>query len=187
MENNFSFNNELLSHIKSEIRLDNKTFPAHIFLNGKVELDVRHSLIKKLIEIEENVIKSKTFQNQKKALAFNESNIEKAYQEWFKFNRSTNKLKKDTKYVKAKISKFGYFLLNTNNDKLEGKSILYNYRDMDQPEKVFDLLKNELDGARLRTLSQFNTEVRLFIIFLALITLSELIKRMRKADLKKKI
>jgi transposase len=186
IENDFSFNNELLSHVKSEIHLEDKVYPSHVFLNEKAELDQRQSFIKKLIEIEEKVIKNKTFASQKEALAFKEENIEKGYQDCFKFNRSTGRLKRDTLHVKAKISKLGYFTLMTNNDKLGREAILLNYRDRDQVEKVFDLLKNEMDGGRLRAHSQFNTEARLFINFLALILQSELIKRMRKADFFKK-
>lgn len=53
-------------------------------------------------------------------------------------------------------------------------------------EKVFDLLKNEMDGERLSAHNQYNTDARLFINFLSLIVLSELIRKMRKGNLFKK-
>jgi transposase len=183
---NFAINGEVLSHVKTKIQLDDMTYPTHVFLNEKAELDQRQTFMKKLFDIEDKVIRNKTFSSQKQALAFKEGNIEKTYQDCFRFNRSTGRLSRDNTYVKAKISKLGYFMLMTNTDKLDRLAILSNYRDRDQVEKVFDLLKNEMDAGRLRAHNQFNTDARMFINFLALIIQSELIARMRKADLFKK-
>lgn len=186
IRSNFSFNEELLSYVKTEIQIDDKSFPAHIFFNEKAELDQRQFLMKKLLEIDEKVIGNKTFAKQKDAIDFKEANIEKAYRYCFRYNRSTGKLIRDNTYVKAKILKFGYFTLMTNDPTIGRDEILASYRNKDQVEKVFDLLKNEMDGKRLRAHGQFNVDARLFINFLALIIKSELIQRMRKAKLFKK-
>jgi transposase len=180
--NYFYFNNELLSHIKSQIQLNGRIYPVHIFLNEKAELDQRQMLMKKLMEIEEKVIKEKKFNSQKEALTFKENNIAKDYQDFFKYTRSSGKLERNTQRIKEKIAKFGYFILATNED-FDREDILTKYRNKDHVEKVFDLLKNELDGTRLRAHSQYNTEARLFIKFLSLIIQSEIIRIMREADL----
>lgn len=186
IRSNFIFNNELLSHVGSELQLGDKTYPAHIYFNEKAELDQRQTLMKKLLEIDEKIIKNKTFDSQKEAIDFKEANIEKAYRYCFRYNRSSGKLVRDNAYVKARISKFGFFTLLTNNESLGRDEILTNYRNKDQVEKVFDLLKNEMDGDRMRAHNQFNVDARLFINFLALIIESELTRRMRKAKLFKK-
>ncbi len=69
---------------------------------------------------------------------------------------------------------------------LQTETILTNYRNKDHVEKVFDLLKNEMDGGRLRAHSQINADARLFIKFLALIVQSEIIKIMRAEKLFRK-
>lgn len=180
--NNFNFNNELFSHIKSQIQFNDQVYPVHIFLNEKAELNQKQLFIKKLIEIEEKIIKGRKFNSQKEALSFKENNIAKAWQDYFKYTRSSGMLERNVKRIKEKINRLGYFILATNND-FEKEDILTKYRSRDQVEKVFDLLKNEMDGMRLRAHSQYNTDARLFIKFLSLIIKSEIIRIMRKADL----
>ena len=180
---NFTINNELLSHIKSEIEFDDQTFDAHIFLNEKAELDQRQLLIKELIHIEENTIKNKTFESLKYAMSFKEENITKRYWELFKWNKSTSQLERNNREVKNNLSKFGYFILSTNRRELDKSTILENYRNKDQVEKVFDSLKNRVDGNRLRVHSQYNAEAVLFLKFIALIIQSEIIKTMRSKKL----
>ncbi len=186
IRSNFTFNDELLSHVGSEIQLGNRTLPAHIFFNEKAEFDQRQFLMKKLLEIDQKIIKNKTFASQKEAIDFKEANIEKAYRYCFRFNRSSGKLARDNAYVKAKILRFGFFALVTNDESMGRDEILVNYRNKDQVEKVFDLLKNEMDGNRLRAHSQLNVDARMFINFLALIIESELVRKMRKAKLFKR-
>lgn len=186
ISSNFTFNNELLSHVKSAIQLNEQSYTSHIFLNEKAELDQRQLFMKKLIDIENNIIKNRLFSSLKKARIFKEDNIIKAYQNFFKWSRSSGMLERNIITIKAKISKFGYFILSTNRDDLDRETILANYRNKDQVEKIFDLLKNEMDGNRLRVHSQFNADARIFINFLALIVQSEIIKIMRAEKLFKK-
>jgi transposase len=183
IDNIFTFNNELLSHVKSEIRFEDQTFVSHIFLNEKAEIDQRHLFMRRLIDIENNIIKNKKFSSLKEALLFKENNIIKAYRIFFKWNRSSGTLERNIRNIKNRISNLGYFLLSTNRNDLNRDTILVNYRNKDQVEKVFDLLKNELDGGRLRAHSQYNTDARLFIKFLALIIQSEIIRTMREEKL----
>jgi transposase len=139
--------------------------------------------MKKLIEIEEKIIKKKTFDTQKEALTFKENNIPRAYQDYFKYTKHSGMMERHSERIKDKISRFGFFILVTDNDKLSKEDILIKNRNKDQLEKTFDLLKNEMDGARLRAHSQYNTDARLFIKFLSLIIQSEIVKHMRKNDL----
>ena len=59
------------------------------------------------------------------------------------------------------------------------------YRDKDKIEKVFDILKNELDSDRLRTQSNTNMKGKLFVQFIALILYSEIAKTMKEKKLYK--
>ena len=186
MDNVFSFNDELLFHLKSEIELDGQNYSAHIFLNEKAQLDQRQVLMKNILDIECKIIKNKKFVSLKEALTFKENNLPKAYQPYFKWHRLSKQFNRNTKSIQAKLSHAGYFVLSTNKQDLKKEQILTNYRNKDRVEKVFDLLKNEMDGNRLRAHSQYNTEARLFIKFLALVIQSEIIKTMRGANLFKK-
>ena len=186
LENVFDFNSELLAHTLDKITFEDQQYEAHIFLNEKAELDQKQTLIKALIDIETKIIKNKTFRSLKQAIKFKENNIPKKHQPSFKWNKSTGLLERNFRIIKQKSSKMGYFILCTNDEKINKKNILKNYRDKDQVEKGFDLLKNEMDGNRLRSHGQYNTESRLFIKFLALIIQSELVKVMKEKQLFKK-
>lgn len=183
INNNFSFNNDLLSHFKTGITFGGHSFSSHIFFNEKAELDQRQALMKKIIEFEEKIIKNKPFRNLKEALFFKEKNIIKSYQKYFKWNKTSKKLERNTRTIKAKIAKLGYFIIATNDDKLNKEEVLSNYRNKDQVEKVFNVLKNEINENRLRVHSQYNTDAKLFISFLALIIQAEIIRLMRKKKL----
>ena len=169
IKSNFRINNELLSHVQSEMQFEGKSFPSHIYLNEKAELDQRQQLIKDLIEIEDETIKNKHFPNLKEATKFKTNNIIKKYHELFKWNRTTGMLERNVLKIKEKISSLGYFILLTNRKELDKSEILEKYRNRDSVEKVFDLLKNENDGNRLRAHSQYNSDARLFIKFISLI------------------
>ena len=186
LENIFCFKNELLAHTLDKITFEDQHYDVHIFLNEKAQLDQKQTLLKDLINIEKLMLKNKTFTNLKQAIEFKETNLPKKYQTSFKWNKTTGLLERNFRIIKQRLSKMGYFILSTNDQKLDKQSILKNYRDKDQVEKVFDLLKNEMDGNRLRSHSQYNTESRLFIKFLALIIQSELVKVMKEKQLFKK-
>lgn len=95
-------------------------------------------------------------------------------------------LERNVVKIKEKISSMGYFILLTNKKEMDKTDILENYRNRDSVEKVFDLLKNEMDGDRLRAHSQYNSDARLFIKFISLILQSEIIKTMSDKKLFKK-
>jgi transposase len=186
VNNNFLYGNELLSHFRSEVDLGGNTFTADIFLNEKAEVDQRQLFMKKLIEIEQKTIAQRKFKNQAEALAFKEENIPKPFQAFFKYTRQSNTLERNNQGIKKKVAQFGYFVLSNNSPSLNREDILAMYRNKDQVEKVFDLLKNEMDGGRLRAHGQYNAEARIFIKFIGLILQSELMKTMREKQLFKK-
>lgn len=61
------------------------------------------------------------------------------------------------------------------------------YRNKDQLEKTFDVLKNELDERRLRVPSAENMHGKLFLNFIAALLYSALLKRMKLNGVHKKI
>ncbi len=83
------------------------------------------------------------------------------------------------KAIKAVVSKMGHFVLLTNAVDMKKTEILKCYRKRDRVEKVFDIAKNEMDGDRLRSHSQYSADGRLFLKFIALIIYMEITKVMR--------
>jgi transposase len=184
-KNYFVNGKETLSYVKSEISINNNNYDAHIFLNEKIELEQRHKLIQELKGIETRISKM-TFESAKKATEFKKENIKNSFQKLFKWDNESKNIKINSSEFNKHISKFGYFILITNKKGLARDFVLSKYRDKDEVEKAFNIVKNEMDGNRLRVHSQTNTDAKLFVRFLALIVHSEIIRVMRKNDMFKK-
>ena len=87
--------------------------------------------------------------------------------------------------INEHLSKNGIFVMANNTD-LDRLQIIDYYRSKDSIEKVFDVVKNELLGKRLRAHSKESSEGRLFIKFITLILYSSVSKRMKEKGLFKK-
>ena len=179
--NSFKFNEEILHYLPATLEFDKHTFDAHIFFNEKSEVEQKHHFLSMLFEFEDK-LKNKEFTTLKEYLKFRESNIPTKLINYFKWNKKTLCIEKNMKTIKAYISKMGSFILLTNKEVKKGDVLTY-YRQRDRVEKVFDVVKNEMDGDRLRAHSQYNTDGRLFIKFIALIIYMEISKTMRKNKL----
>ena len=185
-KNYFVYEKEILSYVKSKVKINNCEYHAHMFLNEKAELDQRHKLLQELKIIEKQISK-KTFDSVKLATGFKEDNIKTSYVKFFKWNKKTKHIEVNSLEFNKHIAKFGYFILLTNNEKLTRDTALSKYRDKDKVEKGFNIIKNEMDGNRLRVHSEENMDAMLFIRFMALIVHSEIIRVMRANDMFKKI
>ena len=81
------------------------------------------------------------------------------------------------------MNRMGKTILLTNDPKVGGEDILMFYRRKDVLEKMFDVIKNELDNGRLRVSSREAMEGRLFLTYLSLIIHSALSRIMKEQDL----
>ncbi len=81
------------------------------------------------------------------------------------------------------MANMGTTIMLTNQSTLGHTKILELYRHKDYLEKLFDLLKNEFDGKRLRGSTKDTVEGRLFLKFLSLILYSALSNTMREQHL----
>jgi transposase len=181
----FKFHEEILYYQHTVFTLDKEKFNAHIFLNEKAEVEQKHYFLSGLLEIEEK-LKNKTCKTLKEYLEWRKSDIPEKYRDYFKWNKTTFQVEKNIKQIRTVINKMGSFILLTNQESLGKVEILNLYRQRDKVEKIFDIVKNEIDGDRLKVHSQYNTEGRLFIKFISLIICSEILNIMKEKDLFKK-
>lgn len=178
----FLYNNEILNYIKSSVNFENDNFDAHLFYNEKAEMDVRHNLLSILFEIEKKQ-KDKTFNNLKQWLDYKDNNITEKYRDFFKWNKTTKKAERNIRNINSSLSRSGYYIMATNKTGMSYDDVLTHYRNKDLVEKVFDVLKNEMDGKRLRTHNDHTTTGKLFIVFISLVIYSEIIRVMNQKDL----
>ena len=74
----------------------------------------------------------------------------------------------------------GYFVIATNAQQMDRHAVLHHYRDKDKVEKIFDWVKNHMDGSRLRVHSGYNLEGKLFVRYIAMILYMYLTRVMRE-------
>ena len=178
----FSYNDEILNHIKSSVCFDDYNFDAHLFYNEKAEMDVRHNFLVKIFEIEKK-LNNRKFINLKDWIKYKNNNIIEKDRNFFKWNKSTGKVEKNIRNINAHLSRTGYYVMATNKTEILRDEVLSHYRNKDLVEKVFDMLKNEKDGKRLRTHKDYTTIGKIFFMFISLIVSSEITKVMNQKEL----
>lgn len=179
--NAFLYENTVLYHRKDKISFDNREFSCHIFLNEKVKQEEKENFIKTLLTIEEQFkgIKINTLKEYK---SYMEENIPLRYRKYFKWSKKYKTIEKDQKAINEFLAKSGVFVIATNSD-LDKKQIIDYYRSKDAIEKLFDVVKNELLGKRLRGHSKDSTQGRIFVKFITTILYSQVAKTMKENNL----
>ena len=185
VNNAFLYNDELWYYKKTEFDYYDNKLCAHIYYNQKLAAEQRQAFTIDLLAVEA-IIKKQIFASQKDFMQYKNTEMQAKHKVFFKWNRTLRAVEKDATKINRFISKFGCFIMATNQKKLDHKQILDNYRQKDKVEKMFDIVKNELDGDRLRTHNDKTTAGKLFIRFIALILYAELSRTMKETGLFKK-
>jgi len=167
-KNAFLYKEEIVHSVKSKITFGSVEFDACIFFNEKAELEQRHAFLVKLMEIESKYEHIKFEINQDFDRHVNE-NIPEKTRKYFMWNKKTKKLEKDLKNIEIHLNNQGYFIVIGNEKNTDKYEILDNYRNKDIIEKIFDVMKNETGGNRLRVHSDMAVQGKLFVKFIALI------------------
>ncbi len=175
----FMCNQEILHHMQDKITFEDTTCNAHIYYNEKAELEQRHKFLAELLEVEKTFVKCK---NKKEFDVLIESNFSEKYQGYFKWIPSVKSIGKDIPKIDNHLANLGYFVIATNQ-KTDKTTILEYYRNRDKIEKIFDVMKNEMDGSRLRVHSGYNADGKLFVKFISLIIYMSITTKMKNAKL----
>ncbi len=181
-ETAFKFEEEILHYTEDIFNIEKDVYSAHLYYNEKADADLRNTFMMNLLSVKEKLL-DKKFTSMKEYLDFRNDNIPEKYLSFFKLNKSTWRIELNHRTIKAYLIRSGYFVLITNDDKLKKTNVLEYYRNRDIIEKLFDIEKNELDGRRLKVHSQYNSDGRMFIQFIALILYNKISTVMKKNKL----
>lgn len=176
------WNEEILGYVKSSVTFGNSDFDAHLFLNEKAEMDIRHSFLSTIFEIQEKIA-SQELLSDKEWKEYQNNNIIEKYRDFFRWDKSSKKAVKNLSKIDAHLSRSGYYVMATNKPGLNRDEVLSHYRNKDLVEKVFDIIKNEMDGKRLRTHNDHTTMGKIFLLFIASIIISEISRIMEQENL----
>lgn len=182
IEQVFAYGQEILHHLQTDITLKDKQLEAHLFYNEKIDLSLRHRLLRTLLQIEEQ-LQIHTFETFKAWKLYRDEHLHAKYHPFFKWNKSAQKAQRNMRKIKAHFERSAFYILGTNRRAMRTQEVLCLYRSKDLVEKVFDILKNEMDAQRLRTHKEYTTKGKLFVMFIALIIYAEISRTMKEQQL----
>jgi transposase len=182
LNNSFVFGDQVLFHVHDTAEINQIPFQAHLYFNDRRRSEEVAAFLRKVLELE-TAAQQHSFQTKEEATEYLSSHLKGASQFFhIKSNQEQLEITRNTKALSQRLAKTGATLMLTNHPDLDREKILELYRRKDYLEKAFDVLKNELDGKRLRGHSRDAINGRLFIKFISLILYSALTNKMREKD-----
>jgi len=74
----------------------------------------------------------------------------------------------------------GFFLIFSTDNEISHDDVLYHYRAKDVAEKLFDQLKVDMQGARIRTHNEQTTNGKAFVLFISLVIRTYIMGKLKK-------
>jgi len=180
--NAFQIGKQILYGIKDKEVIDNNCFNVYIYYDEKRKVEAKTELIKRIFEIEKKIKMIKSAEEDGLKDYLNEMFI--GWKRLFEIDKKEGifVLSRKEEEINELIDSFGYSVIVSNYD-FGIEEVISLYRRKDVVEKVFDVIKNELNSKRLRVHSHEAMEGRLFITFIALIIYSWITKKMKEKGL----
>lgn len=108
----------------------------------------------------------------------------KRYSQYFRLTRHTDDngfdFAVDANKVDLLCQYKGFFLIFSTDNEISHEDILYHYRAKDAAEKLFDQLKIDMQGARIRTHNEQTTNGKAFVLFVALVIRTYIMCKLKK-------
>jgi len=183
----FMYNDSIYYQIKDTVKINGISLNAYIYYDERRKCDEMQMFLAKVIECEIYISK-----NEWQSISEIESYLKEIFgKEWndlfsIKHTKAGHSLKRNDIGFDILFDRMGKMILLTNNQSVNAFETLSLYRRKDRIEKLFQIMKNELDGNRLRVHSKKNFEGRLFVFFISLIVYAAIDAIMRKNNLYKK-
>jgi transposase len=183
--NGFYHKKRPMFHVKKEITIADVPLYAHLFHDEKRKADEVEHLMRQIVEVESRV-EGKEFWEKEAVEEYMEQTF-KGISRLFVITGEAPHfvLQRKPKAISRLMNRMGKTVLVTNDPVPGREEILNLYRRKDALEKMFDVIKNELESGRLRVSSKEATEGRIFLTFLSLILYSEVSRVMKEKNLYK--
>jgi transposase len=180
----FLFQDEVLYHLQDSTTINTVDLQAHLYFNPQQRSDQTARFLKNILALEQ-LAKQQTFQTQKAARRYLSKQM-KGASDFFRVTGSKAgqiDITRKPRTLARRMANMGTTIMLTNDSLLSPDTMLTLYRQKDYLEKIFDALKNEFDGKRLRGSTKDTVEGRVFLKFLALILYSAIATTMRAQHL----
>jgi len=172
-------------YVKEETTISDVRVFAHLYHDERRKADEIGHLMRRIAELE-TLIDKKEFWSREEVW----EHLEQAFKGSGKLfdvigQKPHFRLKRKVKAISRLINRMGKTIILTNDSDLGREDLLSLYRRKDVLEKMFDVIKNELECRRLKVSSREAVEGRLFLSYLSLIIHSALSQIMKEQDLYK--
>jgi len=163
-------------------KMDSIEVHGYAYYDPKLEQNEKQTLLSRLHDIREELLKVRLKKNSNPHLIFKEK--ARGFGNYFDWQVIDDHFEVSIKQNAAaqRINKMGKYVLFYSGD-FDWMKCLSLYRERDEIEKSFKALKNEIDILPLNTHSEKTTRGFIFIAFLSLIIRTRLITMMRAAGL----
>jgi transposase len=167
---------------KLSYNIDSIEVHGYVYYDPKLEQTEKQSLLSRLYDIREELLKVHLNKNSNPYAVFKDK--AKGFGNFFDWHVIDNRFDVAIKQnaVAQRMNKMGKYIIFYSGD-FDWMKCLSLYRERDEIEKSFKMLKSEIDILPLNTHSEKTTKGFIFIAFLSLIIRSRLINMMRKAEL----
>jgi len=172
--NFFMHNGNIIFSVEEPIEIDNHKLYAFIYLDKQREAEEIQRFLKGLASIEREV-QYHSFKDVGEAEEFIES-YKKGISKYFSIRLNRGKLtllRKEDEIVEG-VNRMGKMIIVTNLENMDKEKVLFLYKRRNEVERLFDVLKNEIDGNRIRNHSNETMEGKLFLLFITLILIASL-------------
>lgn len=179
----FYYRNRPMFHTKKEVTINDVTAYAHLFHDEKRRADEMEQLMRQITEIEDKVSQKEFYSKDAIKEYMDEAFVGSSKLFEIAGRMPCFTLKRKAKAISRLMNRMGKMILLTNDPSLGREDMLNLYRRKDVLEKMFDIIKNELEGGRLKVSSREAMEGRIFLIYLSLILYCEVSRVMKEKDL----
>ena len=179
----FLLGKQVMHHILDKALVGKNVLNANIYYSDKRKADEYDKFMRLMLEIGEKAL-VKTFNNFKETEEYINT-LPGSSKNYFTANKVTLKITRNEKNIKTRLEKMGIMILLSNTE-MDKSNLLDLYRRRDNIEKLFDILKNDLRGNRVRVHTKDSMDGLFFVKFISLILYSQLTNVMREKGLTKK-
>lgn len=182
IKNIFMFLGKIYYYNKKRVEIGAEELAAHIYRDKQRYDEEETTFFKLLLEIEDKI--NRTKYEKEDDITDEIESIAPGYSKYYDIIAKSNKfyIKRKASAIKQKTMRFGTYILLSNMDGQSKERLLELYKRRDRVEKIFDIMKNDLEENRLRVNKRERAEGTLFIIFLALIMCSYIERTLKMSN-----
>lgn len=180
--NGFVHQGQTLFHVMRRVKLNDSPCDAHVYLDQERKAREMNTLVRRVTEVEEWISREEYLSLHEVLQAIDEKApaLKKLWDIRLVDGKAVLARKKNSLSIRA--NRFGKHIILSKSSRLSREEVVWLYRRKDMVEKLFDVLKNELDSNRPRIHSREALEGRLFITFLSILLYFLVLSKMKNNE-----